>query len=412
MIVPSSAQDRRELPRYALRIPIAVFDPKTRERVQTETRDVHVRGLYANAIPRSLKQGDEVLVSFLGAPSQLPCRGKVQHTSAEGAGIALHRLPDPSFRFIQSLTHLESHLDGYTITHHLGTGGMSQVYLAENPSGHPVVLKRLLPQFAREPNAVELFTSEAELLSRCQHPGIPAFDTVKQDDDVFFLAMEWIRGVSLDQVLDSVGPLPVAAARSVMLQILRALEHLHGLPLGDGRTLSVHHGDISPQNVMVTPEGRVVLLDLGACCSDLTPRPPGYEILGTLPYMAPEILNGHEPHRASDLWSAGVLFYEMLTGERPFDGDDEFETVEAIVEGLYEPPSQWVTDVGPLEEQVIRRSIWPRPLYATAHDFGNETARDLADTLEERADPKADREALCQLIGLTSLNLAKRRNGG
>ncbi len=408
MVVTSSARDRRELERYELRVPIAVFDPKTRERVETETRDVHVRGLYAQKIPSKLLAGDEVLVSFLGAPSQLPCRGTVQHVSQHGAGIALAKLPDPSFRFIQSLTNLESNLEGYRITHHLGTGGMSQVYLAKNPSGHPVVLKRLLPQFAREPNAVELFTSEAELLSRCHHPAIPAFETVKQNEDVFFLAMEWIRGVSLDQILDSVGPLPVDAARSVMLQLLRALEHLHCLPLGDGRTLSVHHGDISPQNVMITPEGRVVLLDLGACSSDVTPRPPGYEILGTLPYMAPEILNGHEPHCASDLWSAGVLFFEMLTGERPFDGDDEFETVEAIVEGLYESPSQSVTDVGPLEEQVLRRAIWPRPLYATEADFGNETARDLADTLEERSDTESDRGALSQLVGLTSLTLAKK----
>ncbi|MEO1173260.1 MAG: hypothetical protein AAFX94_14600, partial [Myxococcota bacterium] len=134
----------------------------------------------------------------------------------------------------------------------------------------------------------------------CNHPGLPKFHDVRQLDDVFFLAMEWISGVSLDSALARLGPLPVPAARAVLLQLLRTLDYLHHLPLSKGRTLSVHHGDISPQNIMVTPEGRVVLIDLGACSSELTPRPPGFEILGTLPYMAPEIINGYPPHTPSE----------------------------------------------------------------------------------------------------------------
>ncbi|MEM6730916.1 MAG: serine/threonine-protein kinase, partial [Myxococcota bacterium] len=332
-VIARSGADRRNTERYELRVRIGLSNPRTRSRKITDTRDVHVKGLFAHSVPEATRKGDELHVIFLDAPTRMPCIGTVQHLDAHGAGIALKKLAPSTKRFVNGLTTLERDLGGYHLTHHLGTGGMAQVYLAHAPDGETVVIKRLLPQYARESNAVELFTSEAELLSRCAHPSLPGFRSVTHSDDVFFLAMEWILGVPLDRLLDRVGRLPVEAARSVMLQLLRALEYLHALPMADGSSLSVHHGDISPQNIMVTPSGRMVLLDLGACSSELTPRPPGYEILGTLPYMAPEVLNGHEPHRASDLWSAGCLFYEMLTGERPFQGDNEFETVGQIAEG-------------------------------------------------------------------------------
>ncbi|MEL6547640.1 MAG: protein kinase, partial [Myxococcota bacterium] len=207
-------------------MPISVFDPGTRERANTETRDVHVRGIYIHDLPLGTQAGAEVFVTFLGAPSQLPCKGTVQHIAESGAGIALHSVPNPSKRFIKSLTTLEQNLDGFHVTHHLGTGGMAQVYLAENPDDEVVVLKRLLPQFARESNAVELFTSEAELLSRCRHSGFPRFHTVRELDDVFFLAMEWIRGISLDQVLQRPQQLQHDRTRSGDRQSANGVEHL------------------------------------------------------------------------------------------------------------------------------------------------------------------------------------------
>ncbi|MEL6546024.1 MAG: hypothetical protein AAFQ82_15455, partial [Myxococcota bacterium] len=85
-------------------------------------------------------------------------------------------------------------------------------------------------------------------------------------------------------------------------------------------------------------------------------------------------------------------------GVRPFEGEDEYETVELIAAGVFDDPRQWSNQVGTLEEQILRRAIWPRPLGASASDFGNETARDLADTLEERTNSEKDRSALCDLV--------------
>ncbi|MEM6533647.1 MAG: serine/threonine-protein kinase [Myxococcota bacterium] len=398
MTAPSSVKERRQLARHALQLRIDIENVRTRGRVRTTTGDFHSRGVFVQVLPPDTVEKDTLHVSFVDAPSPGVCVAQCQHADARGAGLSLKEVPESTRAFLRSLTSAGLTIDGYRLTHYLSSGGMAQVYLAQHPSGVPVVLKRLLPHFAREPSALELFTSEAELLRRCDHAGLPKFHDVKQLDDVFFLAMEWISGFSLDSTLERFGALPVPAARAILLQLLRTLDYLHHLPISKQRTLSVHHGDISPQNIMLTPDGRVVLIDLGACSSDLTPRPPGFEILGTLPYMAPEIINGHQPHTASELWSVGCVFFEMLTGVRPFEGEDDFETVELITTGVFDTPH--VEDYGPLDEQILRRTLAPRAM--SSRDFGYETARDLVDTLLERSDELSDRRALRDYLAQAS----------
>lgn len=322
---------RRALPRRRMRLPLRLHNVANNQRCLAWAKDFHPKGLLIDCLPAGSEIGEFIEVEFTRGPEDEPSVGRVQRFTDDGmGGVSLARVPALTQAFLETLCLEHAEVRDYQLEAHIGHGGMGQVFLARGSDGAPLVIKRLLPQYAHDHAAIDMFTTEAELLRRCHHRGLPRFVEAAEWHGSFYLAMEWIDGEALDALLAHSGPVAPSVARGVIVQLLDALEHLHSLRLDDGSILDVSHGDISPRNVIVDRKGRVVLLDLGTCWSTLTPRPEGYEIMGTAPYMAPDLLLGEMPSLATDLWSLGVLYYELIAGFTPFRRSSVGETMTAI----------------------------------------------------------------------------------
>lgn len=201
----------------------------------------------------------------------------------------------------------------YTILTHLGQGGMGQVYKAlDNRLGREVALKFVLNQEQLKPEQRERLLSEAKAIAQFQHPNIAHIYAIEDYGDEFFLTMAFYDGESLDKTLAR-GPLPLEVVLQIFEQLLEGMEHAH--------KKGIIHRDLKPSNILVTSEGVVKVLDFG------TARLPGSRLtqqqqwLGSLDYMPPEQFKHKVVDIRSDIWSLGVLLFELLTGELPFKGE-------------------------------------------------------------------------------------------
>ncbi len=217
-------------------------------------------------------------------------------------------------------------VDRYTVISRLGAGGIGQVWLAKDELlTRDVALKLLFPRFAGDPYHVRRFQQEARAASTLNHPNIVTIYEIGKSDGVDFIAQEFVHGQTLRQWLAN-GPVPLVSVLDVGVQIAAALAAAHGA--------GIVHRDIKPENVMVRPDGLVKVLDFGLArfIEREPPAPdapffnhsitrPGF-VLGTVRYMSPEQARGLSVDQRSDLFSLGVLLYEMVTGSAPFSGSD------------------------------------------------------------------------------------------
>jgi tRNA A-37 threonylcarbamoyl transferase component Bud32 len=231
----------------------------------------------------------------------------------------------------------------YRITDAIGTGGMGEVYRATDTTlGRDVAVKVLPPDVARVPRRLARFRREAHLLASLNHPNIGAIYGLEEAGGVPFLVLELVEGEDLRQRLGR-GAIPVEEALQIAHQIAEALEAAHAK--------GIVHRDLKPGNVKLTPDGRVKVLDFGLAKarveesadgatsdSDLSHSPtiPQTDtvagvILGTAPYMAPEQVRGRAVDKRADVWSFGVLLWEMLTGRALFAGDTLADVIAAVV---------------------------------------------------------------------------------
>lgn len=226
-------------------------------------------------------------------------------------------------------------LAGQTVSHFrvldvLGAGGMGVAYRAEDVRlGRKVALKFLLPQYSLDVTAKERFLHEARAASALDHPNVcTVYEVGRSEHGQLFLAMPVYAGETLKERLERAGPLGVEDAVSIARQTL--------LGLGAAHDAGITHRDLKPANLMITPDGTVKILDFGlARMKDLHLTHPGLR-LGTVAYMSPEQLDARPLDQRTDLWSLGVVLYEMLTGTRPFGGGHDLSTVYSI---LHEQPA-------------------------------------------------------------------------
>lgn len=230
---------------------------------------------------------------------------------------------------------------GQTISHYrilqkLGAGGMGIVYLAEDIRlDRQVALKVLPPEFAVDEARGERFLREARAVATLNHPGIAVLYEIGETEDTQFLAMEYISGKTLQEEL-AAGPFSKDRLADYTTQIAEALEHAH--------RHGILHRDIKPANMIVTPEGKVKLLDFGLAklaerndrTASLLTAPGSW--LGTLHYAAPEVLRGYPADRRSDIYSFGVVLYQMACGHLPFEGIDGRALISAILTGQAPSP--------------------------------------------------------------------------
>jgi Tol biopolymer transport system component len=228
-------------------------------------------------------------------------------------------------------------LSHFRITAELGSGAMGVVYRAEDSTlGRDVALKVLPEDLATDPERLERFKREAQAIAALNHPNIVTIHSVEEADGIHLLIMELVEGTTLDELLPP-GGFELDRLFPLAIQIADALAAAH--------EKGIVHRDLKPANVMVTDDGRVKVLDFGL--AKLSESEHGDEetqlmtqagmVLGTVPYMSPEGVQGRPVDHRSDIFSFGILLYEMATGQRPFQGDNPASVISAVLKE--QPPS-------------------------------------------------------------------------
>ncbi|MGH7680710.1 MAG: protein kinase domain-containing protein, partial [Candidatus Eiseniibacteriota bacterium] len=257
----------------------------------------------------------------------------------------------------------------YKIESTLGQGGMGVVYLAEDlVLRRRVALKFLNPELARDPDARKRFLNEGRVAATLGHPNAAVLYEVGTDGDDLFLAMEYVPGVTLYELLAD-GPLPWVEVLDAALEILAALREAHAK--------GIVHRDVKSQNVRRTPDGRIKVLDFGLAkiLGGSTITREG-SIVGTVAYMSPQQVVGEDVDGRSDLYSLGVVLYELLTGRLPFTGDQQVAVAHAI---LHEDPIT-VRELAPEVPAELEHIVFKAMMKSVASRYqsAEEMAEDLA----------------------------------
>jgi serine/threonine-protein kinase len=256
-------------------------------------------------------------------------------------------------------------IDGrYRVLKRLGSGGMADVYLVEDQQlGRRVALKLLYRRFAEDEQFVERFRREASSAAGLQHPNIVAIYDRGEWDGTYYIAMEYLEGKTLKQLVREHGPMPPEAAIGVAIQILRAARFAH--------KRGIVHRDLKPHNVMLDEEGRAKVTDFGIARAGASDMTETGSIMGTAHYLSPEQAQGQPVDARADIYSIGVVLYELLTGRVPFDAESAVTIALKHVSEPPVPPSELNPAVSPGLESVVLRAMEkdPRARFADADEF-------------------------------------------
>ncbi len=238
-------------------------------------------------------------------------------------------------------------VDGrYKILSRLGAGGMADVFLAEDQQlGRKIALKLLYRRFAEDPDFVERFRREARAAAGLQHPNVVSVYDRGSFDGTYYIAMEYLPGRSLKQIIRQEAPLDPLRAIDITLQILKAARFAH--------RQGVIHRDLKPHNVIVDDAGNAKVTDFGIARAGASDMTETGSIMGTAQYLSPEQAQGRAVSAGSDLYSIGVVLYEMLTGRVPFDAESAVTIALKHVSEAPIPPSQINPDIPPELDQTV-----------------------------------------------------------
>jgi serine/threonine protein kinase len=283
----------------------------------------------------------------------------------------------------------------YALYGKLASGGMATVHFGRllGPAGfsRTVAIKRLHPQFAKDPEFVAMFLDEARLAARIQHPNVVATVDVVALQEELFLVMDYIRGESFSRLMRASRKrdidVPLGVISSIIVGMLHGLHAAHEARDERGQPLSVVHRDVSPQNVLVGVDGVARVLDFGVAkaAARIQITRDG-QMKGKLSYMSPEQLQGKVVDRRTDIFAAGIVLWEALTGRRLFDAEEASEVLRMIVSEEIPPPSAVVPSIARGVDDIVMRAL--------SRDLGSryDTARQFAIALEEAAPLASPRE--------------------
>lgn len=304
----------------------------------------------------------------------------------------------------------ENALAGETIGHYkilkmLGQGGMGEVFLAEDTNLARRVALKMLPAFlTEEADSIRRFRQEARAASAISHPNVAHIYETGNTNNRHFIAMEYVEGVTLRDLLNEKPP-DVVSVLDIALQIANALRAAHAA--------GVIHRDIKPENIMLRADGFVKVLDFGLAkpmvnyptndeddTLQVVQTQPGM-VLGSVRYMSPEQARGKETDEKTDIWSLGVVIYEMLAGQTPFDGDTPSDILAALL--LKEPAPLSLSSVGEKENSILREIVGKtlkkdyRERYQTIGELSNDI-KELKQNLEFDQRFAADDDSLARTL--------------
>ncbi len=267
----------------------------------------------------------------------------------------------------------------YVVAGVIGSGGMGAVYRVRHTiSDRDEAMKVLLPNLGNTPEAAERFIREIKIQARLSHPNIAALYTAQRLGDQFLMFMELVEGSSLHDRL-SEGPLDLREGLGYIRQVLGALAYAH--------ENGVTHRDIKPRNILLTRDRRVKLTDFGIATSkgDKQITKTG-SALGSLLYMSPEQIRGATADKRSDLYSTGIMLYEIAVGRRPIEADSEYGIMAAHLHNVPTPPIELKPDVPPALSRVVMKSLEKDPAHRFQSALEFQTALDALDAPEPPAD--------------------------
>jgi len=246
-------------------------------------------------------------------------------------------------------------IQNYRIEELLGEGGMGTVYRATDTLlRRPVAVKMLHPHLLRDSTFMERFRNEAVLSAQLNHPNVSTLYNLLQDRTDNFMVMELVDGVTLEKLLAKEGKLPLETAVRIVIQALDGLQHAH--------YKNILHRDIKPANLMLTREGSVKLMDFGIARMVGSQRLTRADrVVGTLEYMAPELLNGTDPSVQSDLYAVGVLLYELLSGKMPFETTTDNTLINQILNKKPIPLRSRIPNLPKPLEEVLEKLLQKKP---------------------------------------------------
>ena len=304
-------------------------------------------------------------------------------------GAAQGHLTTPSAPATLLLLDRPARFGKYLLLRQVALGGMAEIYLAveDTHAGQRfVTIKRIKADFDRDDEYVQFFRTEGRIALRCAHPNLPQAYEMGEVDGCHYLAMEYIHGHTLLDVVRAAAlsrrPLAVSSAVHVGIGVAAALEHAHGLRDVNGRSLGVVHRDVTPQNVMLSVSGAVKLIDFGIVRAAIQTHKTQIGVVkGKFSYMAPEtLLNSSALDHRADIFALGIVLHETLTGRSLFRGEHDTDTIERVRTMPIPDLSRLRRDVPVALTRVILRALERDP------DQRYQSATELLQDLEATAE--------------------------
>jgi eukaryotic-like serine/threonine-protein kinase len=276
----------------------------------------------------------------------------------------------------------------YHLMERIASGGMAELFRAKlyGAGGFEkdLAIKKILPQLVQDSGFIQMFMDEAMITVTLNHGNIVSVMDFGEIDGEYYLVMEFIDGVDLQSLirrsLEIFEPIPPSIACYICHEVCRGLDYAHRKVGPDGKPLEIIHRDVSPQNILISFEGEVKIVDFGIAraASRITSTQAGV-LKGKVAYMSPEQIMGHDVDNRSDIFAAGIMLYEMLTNHRPFEGATPHETMAMITRGVFEKPQRLNNRVPKKLTAIINKSL-EKNTKRRYHTAG-EMAADLSDFL-------------------------------
>jgi len=401
--------------------PPSVFDDGDRDHLEREATEI--TSLVAHPSLPALEGGDRV-AHPLGTEALTPIVGHRvadraaratqpdrPHPTPPGSGAnARSPFADPVLEEPPAEAHTDRwSMPGvtfgrYRLLSHLKAGGMGEVYQAVTASSlgaeRPVAIKRILVPLADREEFVTMFIDEARIMVKLNHPAIVQVLEFGVAGDEYFIAMEYVHGRDLDTLARALReegrPFPVAIATHVVRQVLEGLDHAHRKRDDDGTSAGIVHRDVSPPNILCGFDGLVKLTDFGVAkaTSKSSLTRPG-QLLGKLCYMAPEQVLELPIDRRTDLFAAGAVLYELLSGGRLFDGHVELQVMEQVLHQQIPKLSQLRPEVPEALSRIVQTALERVP--GRRYQWASEMSEALQQVINDYNYLRADRE-LAQLM--------------
>jgi serine/threonine protein kinase len=280
----------------------------------------------------------------------------------------------------------------YYLLDRVAVGGMAEVFKAKafGVEGFErlVAVKRILPNIAEDEEFITMFIDEAKIAVQLQHANIAQIFDLGKVDDAFFIALEYVHGKDLRGIFDHLhkheGSMPMPQACFIVMQLCEGLDYAHNKRDAQGRELNLVHRDVSPQNVLIGYEGEIKLVDFGiAKAAGKASKTQAGILKGKFGYMSPEQVRGLPVDRRSDIFSLGIVIYELLTGERLFVGESDFSTLEKVRNVEILPPSSFNKKIPAELERISLKAL----------------AKDVEDRYQNAIDLHDDLQAFLYSVG-------------